>query len=1022
MTWIDANSFWLRRAEAEFLSLWRLPAFFILCVTGAVPAAAQSYSTLYGKIADTSEGGISGAAISVVNEETGARRLAQSEPEGSYSVSSLQPGAYTVTVRREGFIAAIRFGVRLDPNSGTRADFNLPVGSMLESITVHGTAPMLERTDASVGGQFEHEEIDRLPLNGGGLLSLLEMVPGTTVTPATRGEAGQFTTNGQRPNTNYFTVDGVSVNNGITAGGLPAQSTGGTLPALSAFGSMDSLISLEAVQEVRVQTSSAVAEFGRLPGASIALNSQAGGNEFHGSTVYRLRHEVASANDWFANQAALDRLALRLNGVTQTFGGPLKRNRTFFFLSFEHIALTQPFVWTQPVPSLAIRSTFEPWAQAAASLFPAPNGAALTGNVGTWTGHNDQPAGLNTGGARLDRAIASRITLFGRYNDSPSTNQFGNLQVNRLELRSQSLTLGVNARPTSNLTVDLRVNESQSQTDSAWLPECGLQPLTSQFLNVTEPCDFLVRLTINGIGQLESGSEGYRRQRQFQSVGALSWRHNNHSFGIGADYRSITAVRRDAAGTLAIIADQLTDLANSRNVWQGNTNLVSSTAQVQELSLWVQDTWQATRRLTIAAGLRWEFSPAPVPLTPVYFYDPAAQGLNLVAGQPLWLTSYRDFAPRLGLAWRLAKDGRTVLRAGGGLFYDSSMSIATDILNGGPLNTTSFTSLSHAPFSSQLTYGFMPGLALPQVAQWNVSLERGFTAHDVVSLGYVGSAGRGLIRRELGTPADNNFTSFTALTNDDGASDYDALQVQYRRRFQAGLEIEASYTWSHSLDNDSSDSFLVWTGPGSPASNDRASSDFDLRQSFNGSVSYKMPRKWPTPAERRMLGGWLASAVVRVRSGFPITIQQQEDYIGISLINAFRPDLVYGQPIWFGDAHSPGGRRLNPFAFQDTAAAQQGSLGRNIIAGFGMWQADMALAREFRAGDRATVQVRLEAFNAFNHPNFADPVKFLDSPLFGQSSSMLNMELGTGSPGSGLSPILQSGGPRAFQASIRFHF
>jgi len=386
------------------LSLRRLAVLFVLGLTGAVPAAAENYAVLYGRVADTSESGIAEAAISVVNEDTGARRTAQSEPDGSYSVSSLPSGVYTVTVRKEQFVAAIRFGVRLDANGATRADFSLHVGSPLETITVRGTTPMMERTDASTGGQFEHDEIERLPLNGGGLLNLLEMVPGTNVTPATRGDAGQFTTNGQRPNTNYFTVDGVSANNGITAGGLPAQATGGTLPSLSAFGSMDSLISLEAVEEVRTQTSTAVAEFGRLPGASVALNSQSGGNEFHGSTVYRMRHELLSANDWFANQAGLDRLPLRLNAVTQTFGGPLKRNRTFFFLSFEHMALSQPFVWTQPVPSLDIRSTFEPWAQSAATLFPAPNGSALTQGVGAWTGHNVQPAGLNTGGARIDQA------------------------------------------------------------------------------------------------------------------------------------------------------------------------------------------------------------------------------------------------------------------------------------------------------------------------------------------------------------------------------------------------------------------------------------------------------------------------------------------------------------------------------------------------------------------------------------------------------------------------------------------
>ncbi len=183
-----------------------------------------------------------------------------------------------------------------------------------------------------------------------------------------------------------------------------------------------------------------------------------------------------------------------------------------------------------------------------------------------------------------------------------------------------------------------------------------------------------------------------------------------------------------------------------------------------------------------------------------------------------------------------------------------------------------------------------------------------------------------------------------------------------------------------------------------------------------------MPRNKPATAAGRLLGGWLASAVVRARSGFPVTVQQSEDYIGISLINAFRPNLVYGQPIWQDDANSPGGRRLNSAAFTTTAAQQQGTLGRNNIGGFGMWQADLSLSREFRVNDRAALQVRLEGFNAFNHPNFADPVKFMDSPLFGQSPSMLNMELGTGSPGSGLSPLLQSGGPRSFQLSVRLHF
>jgi hypothetical protein len=252
-----------------------------------------------------------------------------------------------------------------------------------------------------------------------------------------------------------------------------------------------------------------------------------------------------------------------------------------------------------------------------------------------------------------------------------------------------------------------------------------------------------------------------------------------------------------------------------------------------------------------------------------------------------------------------------------------------------------------------------------------------------------------------------------AMTTNNARSRYHSLEAQYRRSITSGVEAQASYTWSHSIDNDSSDAFLAWAGPGAGPSVDRGSSDFDLRHSLTASLTYTAPGRF---------GGWLLSGIWRARTGFPITVQAAEEYVGISFINAFRPDWVYGQPLWVADANSPGGRRLNPAAFAVQPAGVQGDLGRNVIGGFGMTQLDLALSREFRVSDRAGVQIRAEAFNAFNHPNFADPVKYMDSPLFGESPSMLNMMLGTGSPGSGLSPVLSSGGPRAVQLGLRLHF
>ena len=162
--------------------------------------------------------------------------------------------------------------------------------------------------------------------------------------------------------------------------------------------------------------------------------------------------------------------------------------------------------------------------------------------------------------------------------------------------------------------------------------------------------------------------------------------------------------------------------------------------------------------------------------------------------------------------------------------------------------------------------------------------------------------------------------------------------------------------------------------------------------------------------------------IFHARTGFPVSVLDSEQYLGITLVNAFRPDLVYGQPLWLKDPAVGGGRRLNPAAFDPAPTAVQGTLGRNSITGFGMSQVDFALRREFRLSERRRLQFRLESFNLLNHPNFADPVKYLNSPVFGNSTSMLNLMLGSGSPGSGLAPILQTGGARSIQGSMRFQF
>jgi len=1015
------------------MPLGRLAAVLLLCWVSLTPASAQHYAEVFGQVLDPSDAGIAGAVITAVDEDTGYRRQVLSETGGMYAVGALAPGSYKITVRKQDFGVVVQFGVKLAAAAPTRLDFRLPVANTEDSITVIGTAPTLDRADASAGGQFDFGEVAHLPLNGRGMLSLLELIPGTNVVPATRGDAGQFSTNGMRANTNYFTVDGVSANVGLSAGGTPAQSTGGALPAVSAFGSLDSIISTEAMQEFRLQTSTTVAEFGRMPGASIAVGSRAGSEQFHGAAVFRWRPRQLAANDWFLNRQGVGRPPLDYKDVAQSAGGPIKRHHTFFFLSFERIALDEPYVWEQPVPSAAIRTSLLTTVQPLVNLFPLPNGPVLgTSGSADWLGDINRPAGLTSGSARIDQAITPRVTLFGRYSDSPSNNEFGTPEVNHLDLRSQSLTMGVNARPTARSVLDFRVNESQSTANSVWTdsatsdtPSCALQPLVSGALhNTLVPCDFLVRFTISGIGQVVSGSEGERRQRQFQIVQTAALERAHHALKFGVDYRRMLSIRRDPTGSLGITANSIADLNNVQGWWVatlavGNNDSVA----VKELSLWAQDTWQATSRLTVAAGLRWEFSPPPPLATPQNFLDPTSGALVASPNQPLWPAAHRNFAPRLGLAYRLDKSGRTVLRAGAGLYYDSSVSIATDVINSGPLNGATLKTSGFG--AGNITYGFAPDLRLPQVIQWNVSLERGIGAHDVVSLGYLGSSGNYLLRTEMSDAL--NVNQYAVVTTNHAGSDYDALQFQYRRSVATGLDAMASYAWSHSLDNDSSDAFLLWSGERASAAGDHASSDFDVRQSLTTALSYEFPARADRPGAGHLLRGWEVDAILHARAGFPITVLDAEDVFGLGLQNAFRPDWVYGQPLWIADSSAPGGKTLNPAAFAAVpaplgAVGRQGTLGRNVPSGFGMWQLDLALKRDFRITERCGVELRFDAFNALNHPNFGDPVKFMDSPLSGRSTSLLNMELGTGSPGSGLAPALQTGGPRAVQLGIRFHF
>jgi len=379
----------------------------------------------------------------------------------------------------------------------------------------------------------------------------------------------------------------------------------------------------------------------------------------------------------------------------------------------------------------------------------------------------------------------------------------------------------------------------------------------------------------------------------------------------------------------------------------------------------------------------------------------------------------------------LATNGDLVLRAGAGVFYDLGLGAASIVPSYWPNSAFTFypgvslplngvssylPAISLAPPYSDQVYAFRPDLKLPRSYQWNLAIEKSFAGKQALSVTYLGQAGRDLLRKEALFQPNPNFNGLFYITQNDAFSNYNALQVQYRRPLSSRLQALVSYSFSHSLDNVSNDFLSGLSNTVISSKNDYASSDFDVRHSFSGAATWELPHATGIPVVSEVTKEWSLSAMVVARSGFPMNAHV---YLGASaLANQFtRPDLVAGKPVWISNTEVPGGQALNPAAFVVPATVRQGTEGRNDISGFGFAQTDLSLTRLFPIGDRFRLQFRADAFNVLNHPNFTNPGGYIQ---FGasqyQSTKMLNQGLG------GLNPLFQAGGPRSLQLSLKLTF
>ncbi len=544
----------------------------------------------------------------------------------------------------------------------------------------------------------------------------------------------------------------------------------------------------------------------------------------------------------------------------------------------------------------------------------------------------------------------------------------------------------------------------------------------------------ITALSIAGIGQLVSGAAERTYQNQWEGAYTFTRQRGAHDLRVGADY--VRLLPRTEFGnflwTSSVASPSVGALLGEEplgiTVSYGKPTI--DVGQIIIGSLFAQDTYKLSDRLSVLYGVRWEVTPptntpSGTGLFAVGSWNGPGTPFQPVEGfaalnQSSLPMHYNQIAPRLGLAYRFKKSD-AIFRAGAGIFYDDAIGSLLYAVNLSPLNMWQYLPSSGNSGSLQFaSYESPPALSLPKVWEWRTSIEKSLEGHTTVSLAYVGSAGRRLLRLD-GTVDSTGILQNSAFTSY-GRSDYDALQAQFTGKVTSNLYTLVSYSWAHSIDTGSLGSALFLVAPGFGNADDRGSSDFDVRHNLNASFSYRIPSWHSSGLLRGWFRDWDLSSTLQARTGFPFDVTSVDRSIGGGFANTGRPDLVPGRPIWINGNSVPGGRVLNPAAFIPVSGIANGTLGRNVLTGPGLFQIDASLRRQFRLFGRTSLEIRLSAFNLLNKSTFSNPEAYLGSPLFGQPTSMQSLMLGSGTPTNGITPIFESGGPRTAEFLLKFSF
>ena len=1065
-----------------------LAVMLLVCSSARGVSAQVLYGSLVGNVTDESGAGVPGATVSVTHRETGATRDVVTDDTGAYRFATLQPGSYTLTVQLSGFRTFTRSDIPVTLNNITRADAGLQVGQLSESVTVSGERPLLQTDRAEVRSELKAEDLVNLPVSvNRNYQYLFRVLPGFTPpaeahsVPSNPSRALVFNVNGASRSSNNIRIDGVSTTNIW-------------LPHVAAY-----VPALESLEAVNVVTSSFDAEQGLAGGSAINVQIKSGTNSLRGSAFEYHTNENLRTYNYFAPPNT-PKGKWRYNQFGGTLGGPVVRNKLFYFGSYEGTRDEQMLSRTLSVPTAAVRSgdlrasanpiydpltgaangsgrtafannmipqdRFDPTARKLLALLPLPNLTNADGTIPETNNYFVQAPFVlnrNTLDTKMNWNATDKLNFFGRFSvldfvTENGTNfghelqgqPLGSSNPGRGEGNTYNFSTGATYTLSSTMVVDahvgfVRMNTGVQQSDLGEFKGRDLYGLPgtngSNFYEGGMPLFDLD--TYADIGTTDTFMPYFRSDDQWQTVMNFNWTKSTHNIRFGTDiyYQALNHTQPEISGGDSFGARGGFRFQGGPTQIQGGPggNLYNAfasfllgvpnrvgrlglaepyTTRNWQYSLYIRDQWQASSKLTLSFGTRWEYFPVP---------QRAGRGLeryNVQTNQmmiggvgdvPMDLgvkVSKTLFAPRVGAVYRLTP--KMVVRAGFGitndpyslarplrtnhpavlnLIVDAPNSLqfvsrtsegipaipSVDIGNGiisVPSPVTVFTlddkferghvTSFNAAFQRELGWGFVAEAAYVGTRQKD---QLGFRELNWSPIGG-GNAGRQL-NRQFGR------TGQTRLIAPVGDSEYNALQTRLDRRFNNGVQFGMSYTLSRSegVVPDSDNALRI----NIPEYYDLnwSLSNFDRTHNLNFTNVVELPfgagRRWLNTGGvvAALVGGWQVNNILSFYSGTPFTVSSS----GTSLNapeNDQRADQVKSKVEILGGV-GRGNAYFDPFAFVPVTEARFGTASFNAVRGPGVANWDLGIFRQLQLGRQANLQVRLEMFNVANRPKFSNP-------------------------------------------------